>query len=154
MSTTTTLSWQARLKAAIGPRGYHVGMRRSLQTIILYEAKRGIEPRLKTLRPYQRKAAFMEQCYYLLESLEFIFPNQKQEVLWRTMTSRVQLDGETAWSRLKGINRELVTLSQKIKPFLAAGRSHNEAVDLLVQDLYVSTGTVDFVYSFITAPAC
>lgn len=54
------------------------------------------------------------------------------------MTSRVQLDGETAWSRLKGINRELAILATKIKPFMAEGRSHNEAVDLLVQDLFES----------------
>lgn len=83
MSSNDNATWQGRLKAAIGPRGYHIGMRRSLQTIILYEAKRAIEPRLKTLRPYQRKAAFMEQCFFLLDSLDFIFANQKVEILWR-----------------------------------------------------------------------
>lgn len=81
--TSSNNTWQARLKDAMGPRGYHIGMRRSLQTIILYEARRAIEPRLKSLRPYQRKAAFMEQCFFLLDSLDFIFANQKVEVLWR-----------------------------------------------------------------------
>ena len=135
-------TWHDRLKNAIGDRGYHSSMRRSLQTVILYEAKRAIEPRLRSLRPYQRKAAFMEQCSFLLESLDFVFANQKQEIMWRTMTSRVPLDGTVAWTRLKSINKELKTLSELAKPFIAHGRSHNEVVDLLVQSLFVSCAVV------------
>jgi hypothetical protein len=131
-------TWHDRLKAIIGPRGYHPCMRRSLQTVILYEAKRAVEPRLKTLRPYQRKAAFMEQCSFLLESLDFVTPTQKEEVLWRTMTSRLPLDGTVAWTRLKSVGKELKDLADQIKAFTAPGRSHREAIDRLVQSLFVS----------------
>lgn len=138
MSEPRATTWQGRIKAHLGPRGYQGSMRRSIQTLVLYEAKRTIEPRLKTLRAHQRKEAFMEQCFQLLETLDFIPTHLRDDVLLRTMTSRVNLDGETAWARLKGVHRELDSMAIKIKPFLGPGRTHNEAVDLMVQDLFVS----------------
>lgn len=129
-------TWQSRVKNLLGTPGYDPCMRRSLQTIVLYEAKRGMETRLKQLRPYQRKAAFMEQCYYLLDQLDFLFPDQRQEILWRTMTSRVPIDGDCAWARLKNINKELKNLQTKVKSVLSPTRSHQESVDLMVQEMY------------------
>lgn len=129
-------TWQDRLKAVIGPRGYENCMRRSLQTAILYEAKRCVAHRLPSLRPFQRKAAFMDQAFALLDSLDFLYPHQKAEILWRTASSKEQLDADIAWKREKGIEKELAVLSATIKPFVPKAKTHEEAVNLLVQDMY------------------
>ena len=129
-------TWQDRLKAVIGPRGYENCMRRSLQTAILYEAKRCVAHRLPSLRPFQRKAAFMDQAFALLDSLDFLYPHQKAEILWRTASSKEQLDADIAWKREKGIEKELAVLSANIKPFVPKAKTHEEAVNLLVQDMF------------------
>lgn len=129
-------TWQDRLKAAIGPRGYENCMRRSLQTVILYEAKRCIAHRLSSLRPFQRKAAYMDQANALLESLDFLYPHQKTEVLWRTASSKETLDSEIAWKREKGIEKSFLELSKKIKGFMPKAKTHNDACDLLIQHLF------------------
>jgi hypothetical protein len=131
-------TWQDRLKAAIGPRGYENCMRRSLQTVLLYEAKRCVAHRLPSLRPFQRKAAYMDQALALLDSLDFLYPHQKSEVLWRTASSKEHLDADIAWKREKGIEKEMSTLAKKIKPFVAKAQTHEEAVNMLIQDLYES----------------
>jgi hypothetical protein len=114
-------------------------MRRSLQSIILCEAKRCIAPRFGSLRPFQRKCAFMDQAHALIESLDFLLDHHKDEILWRTATSKEQLQPDFAWKRMKLIEKEMETIANsKIKPFLARGRAHEEACDLLVQSLFVS----------------
>jgi hypothetical protein len=47
-----------------------------------------------------------------------------------------QMDGEIAWKRAKSVEKELEGLAIKIKPFVATAKSHQEAVDRLVQNLY------------------
>jgi hypothetical protein len=131
-------TWQDRLKAAIGPRGYENCMRRSLQTVLLYEAKRCVAHRLPSLRPFQRKAAYMDQVVALLDSLDFLYPHQKAEVLWRTASSKEQLDPDIAWKREKGIEKEMAVLGKKIHKFVAKAQTHEEAVSMLIQDLYES----------------
>lgn len=121
----------------IGSRGYENTMRRSLQTVILYEAKRVISPRLNSLRPFQRKLAFMDQAIALLDSLDFLFPHQKEEIFWRTATSKEVLKPDIAWKRVKLVEKELARLAQEVKSFQGAGRSHQEAVDALVLEIYV-----------------
>jgi hypothetical protein len=129
-------TWQERLKLAIGDRGYENCMRRSLQTVILHEAKRCVAHLLPTLRPFQRKAAYMDQTLALLDSLDFLYPHQKSEILWRTASSKEMLDADIAWKREKGIEKELASISKKIKPFVAKAASHEEAVNMFIQDLY------------------
>ena len=129
-------TWVDRLKAAIGPRGYETGMRRSLQTVVLYEAKRCIASRLSSLRPFQRKAAFIDQAFALLEDLDFLYPHQKAEILWRTASSKEQLDAEIAWKRVKSTEKELTALVEKIQPFVSKASTHDEAVNMLIQSLY------------------
>jgi len=51
--------WQDRLKVIVGPDGYEPYMRRSMQTVVLYEAKRCIKPRIARLRPFQKRALLM-----------------------------------------------------------------------------------------------
>lgn len=103
---------------------------------ILYEAKRCVAPRLPGLRPFQRKAAFMDQAFALLDSLAFLYPHQKAEILWRTASSKEQLDADIAWKREKGIEKELESLAEKIKPFIDKAAYHNEAVNMLVQNMF------------------
>jgi hypothetical protein len=136
-------TWQERLKVAIGPRGYDGCMRRSLQTVLLYEAKRCIEPKLQSLRPFQRKSAHIDQMLALLESLTFVLPHQKEEIMWRTGSSKEPLTAEIAWKRAKSVDNELEKLAKALKPFIVAGKTHNEIVDLLVQSLF--EGLINFV---------
>jgi hypothetical protein len=112
-------------------------MRRSLQSIVLYEAKRCVEPQLHSLRPFQRKLAMMDQIYALVHSLDFLYPHQRQEILWRTATSKEPISPEIAWKRQQLITKELKKLSDQIHPFLSPERTHEESVDLLEQNLFV-----------------
>ena len=61
-------TWLDRVKGVLGARGYENNMRRSMQSIVLYEAKRCVEPQLSTLRPFQRKQVLMDQIYALVNS--------------------------------------------------------------------------------------
>jgi len=106
------------------------------KTAILFEAKRCVAARLPGLRPFQRKAVFMDQAFALLDSLTFLYPHQKAEILWRTASSKEQLDAETAWKREKGIQKEMESLAEKIKPFIGKAKYHNEAVNMLVQSMF------------------
>jgi hypothetical protein len=135
-------TWLERLKPVFGPRGcYENGMRRSLQTVILYEAKRIVAPRLASLRPFQRKAAFLDQAKALIETCDFLFPYQKEEVMWRTAASRQPLTAEMAWKRQKLTEKELEHLSKTIiKPLMQSNKrlTHEQACGMLVQTLFVS----------------
>lgn len=128
-------TWLDRLNDIMGIRGYESSMRRSLQTVVLYEAKRCVAPRLPSLRPFQRKLAFMDQAHALVESLS-LPPLKKEELLWRTATSKETLKADIAWKRVKLIEKELDRLAREIQPHLAPGRTHAESVDLMVRELF------------------
>lgn len=129
-------TWQELAKAACGDRGYEVAMRRSLQTVLLFEAVRCLGPKLPALRPFQRKAVYMDQVHILLESLDFLDPTQKSELLWRTASSKEEMDSEIAWKRAKTIQKDLEGLQMKIRPIVPRASTHEEAVQMLVQSLY------------------
>jgi hypothetical protein len=133
-------AWQNRLKLIIGPLGYMCYMRRSLQTIMLYEAKRCIRSRLSGLRPFQKRALLLGQVYKLLDAipLDLLNPHQKEQILWRTQKDGKQLDDVTAWKRAKIIERDLAKTLQEFKPFPVQGTTHQESVNLFVQASYVS----------------
>lgn len=131
------VTWLDRLKIVLGPRGYDACMRRSVQTIVLYEAKRCVAPRLNSLRPFQRKLAFMDQAVALVDSLDFLFPHQKEEILWRTATSKEALKPDIAWKRAKLIEKELERLREEIREYMAPGRTHDECVNMLIRNTFV-----------------
>ncbi|GAX11275.1 hypothetical protein FisN_7Lh374 [Fistulifera solaris] len=134
-------TWISRLRHALGPGGYVDQMRRSVQSVVLYEAFRGVEPCMNTLRPFQRKAAYLEQCTHLLKQLVdegVLLPHQSAEIMYRTMSSQAPLDGTAAITRHRGLQQELEQLAQQIKPFWVTGRSHEEAVDRLAHYLFES----------------
>ena len=130
-------TFQARVKEAMGPRGYENCMRRSVQSVILYEAHRCIADRLPSLRPFQRKLAFMDQCRALIRTINLL-PHQREEIMWRTGTSKEQMLPETAWKRMKLIEKELEKLQEKIQPFCDGQKSHAEVCDSFIQNQYVS----------------
>ncbi|CAB9524464.1 expressed unknown protein [Seminavis robusta] len=131
--------WKDRLKALmLGINGtYDPAHRRSLQSVIMYEAQRCVKSKLPTLRPFQRKIAFYDQAVALLESLEFVPPHHQAEVMWRTATSRDAMDPDIAWKRSRLLEKELSNLAEKIKPFVGEGLlTHQQACDAMVQDMY------------------
>ena len=131
-------SWLERLTLLIGPRGYNDCMRRSLQSVILYEAKRCLEDELPNLKPFQRKVALMDQAHGLIDSLPFLLPHQREEVLWRTATSKEQLNGDIAYKRIQQINKELAKLAKTVKQFITPTTTHQDWTNHLEQYLFVS----------------
>jgi len=132
--------WLDRVKTLLGPRGYDHSMRRSIQTLVIYEAKRCIQPRIGDLRPFQRKVALVDQAQALVNSLDFVLPHLRPEILWRTSTSRECVTPEICWKRFQLVQKELERLAEMIKEFMAPDRSHQEAVDLLEQHLFETSG--------------
>jgi hypothetical protein len=131
-------SFQERFNEALGIRGYENCMRRSVQTVILYEAYRCIENRLQSLRPFQRKLALWDQAVALVKQSELL-PHQREEVLWRTGTSKTLLDSETAWKRLKISEKELEKLiNEKVKPHYTEGQTHDELCKEFIQKQFES----------------
>eukprot|EP00538_Stauroneis_constricta_P009014 CAMPEP_0119550724 /NCGR_PEP_ID=MMETSP1352-20130426/4187_1 /TAXON_ID=265584 /ORGANISM="Stauroneis constricta, Strain CCMP1120" /LENGTH=381 /DNA_ID=CAMNT_0007596669 /DNA_START=97 /DNA_END=1242 /DNA_ORIENTATION=- len=125
-----------RLKDAIGDRGYESVMRRAVQTVMLKEAHRCLADKLRTLRPFQRKLAFHDQCLALLESTDFILPRHKEEILWRTGTSKETMSADIAWKRMKSIDKELEKLAEKILPFSDGTKTHEETCSAFIQSQY------------------
>lgn len=131
-------TFQERLSAAMGERGYEHSMRRSVQTVILYEAYRCLADRLMSLRPFQRKFAFYDQAMALAEASSLL-PHQKEEVMWRTGTSKEPMQPDTAWKRMKLIDKEVRQIIEKIKPLCREGKSHEETYREFIQIQYVSS---------------
>lgn len=97
-------TWNDRLKDFFGPKGYDSAtMRRSLQMIVLFEAKRCSAKALATMKPFQRKAAYLDQCKALVESMDLLFPHQKPEILWRTATSKEEVSADSGVSHVCNI---------------------------------------------------
>ncbi|KAL7575484.1 hypothetical protein ACA910_020070 [Epithemia clementina (nom. ined.)] len=140
MQAPAALPWLDRVKTLLGPRGYDHSMRRSIQTLVIYEAKRCIQACVGDLRPFQRKVALVDQAQALVSMLDFCLPHHKAEILWRTSTSRETVTPEICWKRFQLIQKELDRLAEQIKPFMAPERSHQEAVDLLEQHLFETSG--------------
>jgi hypothetical protein len=118
-------------------RGYEHCMRRSVQTVILYEAHRCISDKLPSLRPFQRKLAFFDQAMALIEASELL-PHQRDEIMWRTGTSKEPMQPDTAWKRMKLIEKEVEKLIEKVKPCVGNGKTHEEVCDEYIQQQYVS----------------
>lgn len=128
----------ARLMQALGGRGYDSVHRRSVQTVVLYEAHRCIADNLATMRPFQRKIAVFDQAQALLEATN-LSPQQRAEVMWRTATSKESLNPQTAWKRVKLIDKELEKICEKVKPLCKDGKSHDDVVNEYVTLQFVST---------------
>lgn len=132
-------TWEQRLQEVFGPRGYENCMRRSLQTVILYEANRCLLSHIPSLRPFQRKLAYIDMANALCASVPGLLDHQKKEVMWRTGTSREPMQADTAWKRRKLLNKELEKIGNGVRPLMVQGRTHQQACDAYVQQMYVSS---------------
>ena len=74
----------------------------------------------------------------LVDSLSGIMTHQKTEVLWRTGTSKEPMNAETAWKRRKLLNKELENIRDAVTSLLVPDRTHDEALDHLIQQQFVS----------------
>lgn len=137
-STSTRTTWADLVKASLGPKGYHIKLRRCLQSVVLYEALRCVEPLANAglFRHCERKHGFLRQVEILVQKIDCLTPADRDEVLWRTGTARLRLDADIAWRRAKSVEKEMQKLATQIKPFLAPNRSHQESVDLMIRQLH------------------
>jgi len=131
-------------------------MRRSLQTIVLHEAKRCIEPRVSRLRPFQKRALLMSMVFHIMREIDFLKPSEKEAVLWKTQRRQEQIDPVTAWKRCKIIERDLGKLLQQLQPYSRPNRTHQQSINVLVQDLFVSQphASVDALQTFTFERLC
>jgi len=72
-------------------------MRRSLQSIVLYEADRILGGRYQELRPFQRKFVLLATAVDLLGTLNFLDSDERKEIMFRTNSSQEPLEPEMAW---------------------------------------------------------
>jgi hypothetical protein len=137
-------TFRERLHQALGPRGYDISLRRSVQSVVLFEAKRCVDEyevrrtadHLPPLRVFQRKAVHWATAENLLASTD-LQPYQCVEIMWRTCTSKQPLGDDNSWRRAKLITRELSKLADQIRPYQTGGLSSDEAIDMYIQGLYV-----------------
>jgi hypothetical protein len=129
--------FQEKLKQAMGTRGYENCMRRSVQTVILYEANRCIVDKLPSLRPFQRKLAFFDQALALVDEMG-LMPHHQAEIMWRTGTSKEPMQPDTAWKRMKLIEKDMEKLAEKMKPLCVEDKEHDDVCKEYIQSQYVS----------------
>ncbi|KAL3821684.1 hypothetical protein ACHAXA_003242, partial [Cyclostephanos tholiformis] len=115
---------------------YHSSMRRSLQSVALYEANRCLLNRYTKLRPFQRKWALLATAVDLLKTLDFLNDYQRQEIMFRTNSSKEPLAPDLAWRRMKLITREIgQTILPQAEELIKNNKdkSHDEICALLLQ---------------------
>ena len=138
-------TFQTRLKSLM--RGsYLPNMRRSVQTVVLYEADRCLKPQYSLLRPFQRKIALHDAAADLAQTLDWIPGGHKSEVMFRTATGKKPLSPDLAWRRMKLIDREIAkTIIPGVRPFMGPGVTHEQACDAYIQSQFnlISKSKVD-----------
>jgi len=137
----------SRVYLAIGRR-YSVSMRRSVQTVVLYEANRCLSNHYGHLKPFQRKAALLDTAKDIVNSLSFIPIYQRIEIMFRTATGKLLLSPELAWRRMKIINRDIrKTIIPKIPILIDGCKNHDELCTKFLQHEYTQhSGKADKDY--------
>ncbi len=92
-------------KALLGT--YYPSMRRSVQTCVLFEADRCLNMQYKRLKPFQRKVALHDTASDIVETLTFIPPHYRIEIMYRTNTKKELLTPEFSWRRMRMIDRDI-----------------------------------------------
>ncbi len=150
-------SFHERLHLAISEYGgeYDPVMRRSFQTVLMFEANRCLKDKLPALRPFQRKLAVFDQARYLLQeiggetSLVGLKTRERQEeIMWRTGTSKEALNPETMWSRTSRLTKDVEKVAEQVRQFIkkkladannktiTESSTHEEVYQLFVEDVY------------------
>jgi len=101
-----------------------------------------LEFRYSQLRPFQKKFALFATAVEMLKSLDYLTFVQRQEILFRTISSKEPLEPDLAWRRMKLITREISTsiLTAEYKEVIESDqnkdKSHDEICDILLQMMY------------------
>jgi len=133
---TEDTSFPDRLAESIGGR-YSAAMRRSVQTVVLYEANRCLKDRYSALRPFQRKIALYDTAVDLINTVEVIPPYLRNEIMYRTASGKLPLSADLAWRRMKLIDREIQKIIiPKITPFFGSDKDHKDICNEFIQDQY------------------
>lgn len=131
-------TFQTRLKNIMNGT-YNPSMRRSVQTIVLYEADRCLKSVYKQLRPFQRKIALYDCAADLVNTLDWIPAGHAMEVMYRTASGKTPLSPDLAWRRMKIIDREIAkTIIPGVKPFICPELTHQQACDAYIESQYQS----------------
>mmetsp|Transcript_27342 Transcript_27342/g.78805 ORF Transcript_27342/g.78805 Transcript_27342/m.78805 type:complete len:346 (-) Transcript_27342:1982-3019(-) len=131
-------TFQTRLKNIMHGT-YFPSMRRSVQTVVLYEADRCLKSRYKLLRPFQRKIALYDCAADLVNTLDWIPGGHKMEVMFRTATGKTPLSPDLAWRRMKLIDRDIAKIIiPGVKPFMGPDKTHQESSDAYIQSQFNS----------------
>lgn len=133
-------SFQSRVRDAINGK-YLPSMRRSMQSLTLYEADRCLATRYPDLRPFQRKIALRATTVDLLSTLDFLNDFHREEIMFRTNSSKDSLAPDLAWRRMKIISREInQSILPRVKELLDdeenCDKDHDEICEMLLQYMY------------------
>ena len=138
---------------------YDPVMRRSFQTVLMFEANRCLKDKLPSLRPFQRKLAVFDQAKFLLEeiggesSLLGLRKREKmEEIMWRTASSREPLNAESMWSRAARLTKDVERVAEQVREFIEEQKSlstiktaitskstHEEIYRSFVENIYDKT---------------
>ena len=80
----------------------------------------------------------MAMVFHIMREIDFLQASEKEAVLWKTQRRQEQIDPVTAWKRCKIIERDLGKLLQQLQPYSRPNRTHQQSINVLVQDLFVS----------------
>jgi hypothetical protein len=125
--STIMATFQERLNQAIVEYGgeYDPVMRRSFQTVIMFEANRCLKDKLPSLRPFQRKLAVFDQANYLLEEISgeaslvgLTTRANPEEIMWRTATSKEPLNPESMWSRATRLTKDVERVAEQVREYI------------------------------------
>jgi len=144
MTASDADTFQNRVRDAFKGK-YAQVMRRSLQSIVLWEAHRSLESQYAKLRPFQRKYALYATAVELLKTLDFLDYYQRQEVMFRTIASREPTPVDVTWKRMRVLEREVASaVLPRVRAVLAADaaegtgreRTHDELCAAVLQLAY------------------
>lgn len=108
-------TFNERLDSALGG-SYEPFMRRSIQTVILFETHRCLKDKLPSLRPFQKKLAVYEHANHLLSATS-LTPRQQEEVMWRTGVSKEALNADLLWRRTRDVLQDVRKLATQMEAF-------------------------------------
>jgi len=133
-TSTTTLDHPLSLELSLS---FYHSIRRCIQSAVIFEAYRSLQDQLPSMRPFQRKLAVLDQAKALTEAITDLQPHQRTEILWRTMSSKEDMNHEVIWKRAKVIEKELEDLALRIGDFCTPEKNHTDTVNDYVQNQYV-----------------
>eukprot|EP00536_Pseudo-nitzschia_multiseries_P015056 jgi/Psemu1/216761/e_gw1.814.17.1 len=115
----------------------------------MFEANRCLKDKLPSLRPFQRKLAVFDQAKYLLEEISgesslvgLDTQGKREEIMWRTATSREPLNPESMWARASRLSKDVEKVAEQVLEFVKGNKkvtpasTHEEIYRSFVENIY------------------